>query len=230
MLQRLLTLLVWTLVAASALAWAWRFQPVPVAAPGRAQAVGTLVDGADGEGLAPAARAQILARLLGAGRGTDADTGLPDQALASSARLTLQGVIADTSGAAGVALIAIDGKVARAYRVGASLEAGLVLQALGPRSASLRGTEGLFVLQMALPTASATAASSMATPMSPASLVAVMPAAGPAALGPSVFAATSPAAGQPLLSLRAAAPGEMLAPGRRQRLHAASEGSASEGP
>ena len=202
MLQRLLTLLVWTLVAASALAWAWRFQPVPVAAPGRAQAGGTLVDGADGEGLAPAARAQTLARLLGAGRGTDADTGLPDQALASSARLTLQGVIADASGAAGVALIAIDGKAARAYRVGASLEAGLVLQALGPRSASLRGTEGLFVLQMALP----------------------------AALGPSVFAATSPAAGQPLLSLRAAAPGEMLAPGRRQRLHAASEGSASEGP
>ena len=203
MLQRSLTLLVWLLVAASALAWAKRFGPVAVALPGPPAA------GTDWGATAPAGSAQALARLLGADRaeGAPDPMGQPEPGGGDLARLTLQGVIGYGGGTAGVALIAIDGKPARAWPVGASLEPGLTLQALGLRSATLQGARGLFTLQMAGP------ATAMAAPPSAPAVPRAVPAAAP-----------------PQGSVRLAAPGEMLSPGRRLRLRAPGTGGAAAGP
>lgn len=117
---RLATLGIWALAAASLAYWGLRLSAhapalaVPVAAP----AV-----------LAP--DAQALARLLGA---------VPAQAPVAapvSSRFALVGVLAGRESGGGAALIAVDGKPARPFRVGATVDAGLVLQALGPRQARL---------------------------------------------------------------------------------------------
>lgn len=182
---------VWALVAASGLAWGWRSLRVRPAVPTALAAP-------------PAAPEQapdpaLLLRLLSA-----AD--LPNGAALApaSARFSLQGVIASAQGAAGVALIAVDGKPARAYRVGQSLDGQWLLQSLQPRSASLGQGQGGPLLRLELP---ASAAGSLATPVAPGASVGQASAAPPAAL---------PA--PPVPSLRMATPGEIVAPGRRQRL------------
>lgn len=119
---RLGTLAIWALAAASAAYWGLRLtarppgMPAPTAAP------------------APvAADMQAMARLLGA---VTAQT--PQAAAAPvSSRFALVGVLAGQQGGSGAALIAVDGKPAKPYRVGATVDAGLVLQSLGPRQASL---------------------------------------------------------------------------------------------
>ncbi len=81
--------------------------------------------------VAPAEQSRLLAQLLGAGgRALDvAPAGL-------AARLVLSGVVANAAGS-GVALIAVDGKPARAYAVGSAVADGLVLKAVAPRRAML---------------------------------------------------------------------------------------------
>ena len=119
---RLGTLAIWALAAASAAYWGLRLtarppgMPAPTAAP------------------APvAADLQAMARLLGA---VTAQT--PQAAAAPvSSRFALVGVLAGQQGGSGAALIAVDGKPAKPYRVGATVDAGLVLQSLGPRQARL---------------------------------------------------------------------------------------------
>ena len=119
---RLGTLAIWALAAASAAYWGLRLtarppgMPAPTAAP------------------APvAADMQAMARLLGA---VTAQT--PQAAAAPvSSRFALVGVLAGQQGGSGAALIAVDGKPAKPYRVGATVDAGLVLQSLGPRQARL---------------------------------------------------------------------------------------------
>ena len=88
-------------------------------------------------GPAPAASApepvtadpQALARLLGA----QAEGAAP----AAASRFVLLGLLAGTTSGDGAALIAVDGKPARHYRVGAAVEPGLVLQSLSRREARL---------------------------------------------------------------------------------------------
>ena len=119
---RLGTLAIWALAAASAAYWGLRLtarppgMPAPTAAP------------------APvAADMQAMARLLGA---VTAQT--PQAAAAPvSSRFALVGVLAGQQGGSGAALIAVDGKPAKPYRVGATVDAGLVLQSLSPRQARL---------------------------------------------------------------------------------------------
>ncbi len=84
---------------------------------------------------APATDPMALARALGGGLAAPAAQAAPVASVAAS-RLTLVGVVA-TRNQAGTALISIDGKPARPYRVGAKVEEGLVLQSVGPRRASL---------------------------------------------------------------------------------------------
>lgn len=75
--------------------------------------------------------AGALARLLGGGA-------LPTTAPAPSAssRFTLAGIV--TEGAhAGAALIAVDGRPAKPFRVGARVDDNLVLQSVAPRSVNL---------------------------------------------------------------------------------------------
>ncbi|MCK6417263.1 MAG: general secretion pathway protein C [Giesbergeria sp.] len=134
---RLGTLAVWALAAASAAYWGLRLtarppgMPAPTAAP------------------APvAADVQAMARLLGA------VTAQAPQAAAApvSSRFALVGVLAGQQGGSGAALIAVDGKPAKPYRVGATVDAGLVLQSLGPRQARLgAGQEGVTTVTLEMP-------------------------------------------------------------------------------
>lgn len=119
---RLATLGVWTLAAASLAYWGLRLSAhaPALAVPVASQSV-------------PAPDAQAMARLLGA---------LPVQAQAAvaapvSSRFALIGVLAGRESGGGAALIAVDGKPARPFRVGAAVDAGLVLQSLGQRRAHL---------------------------------------------------------------------------------------------
>ena len=84
---------------------------------------------------APAIDPQTLARALGGGLVAQTPQAAPAAGLAAS-RLTLVGVVA-TSKQAGTALISVDGKPARPYRVGAKVENDLVLLSVGTRRASL---------------------------------------------------------------------------------------------
>lgn len=84
---------------------------------------------------APAIDPQVLARALGGGLVAQAPQAAPAVGVAAS-RLTLVGVVA-TNKQAGTALISVDGKPARPYRVGAKVEDELVLLSVGTRRASL---------------------------------------------------------------------------------------------
>lgn len=78
---------------------------------------------------------QAVARALGGGSGAiapAADMVMPGV----GSRLALVGVVANGKNG-GAALISVDGKPARPYRVGARVEDNLVLQSVGLRSASL---------------------------------------------------------------------------------------------
>ena len=135
--MRLGTLAIWALAAASAAYWGLRLtarppgMPAPTAAP------------------APvAADMQAMARLLGA-----VTAQMPQAAAAPvSSRFALVGVLAGQQGGSGAALIAVDGKPAKPYRVGATVDAGLVLQSLGPRQARLgAGQEGVTTVTLEMP-------------------------------------------------------------------------------
>jgi general secretion pathway protein C len=76
---------------------------------------------------------QAVVRALGGG-----EVAAPVAAAAPSAssRFVLMGVVADTS-SGGAALISVDGKPARPFRVGASVDGRLVVQSVTGRKASL---------------------------------------------------------------------------------------------
>ena len=68
-----------------------------------------------------------------------------------ASRLVLLGVVADPSGR-GAALLAVDGKPARPYRVGAEVVDGYVLKTLDARAATLSaGAAGPAALTLQLP-------------------------------------------------------------------------------
>jgi general secretion pathway protein C len=119
---RIVTFLIAALAAASAAYWVlkWRASAPPLA-------------GAAATFAAPAAAdPQALARLLGGGQ-----TQLVATLVASAAsHFKLSGVVA-SQGKNGSALISIDGKPARPYRVGARLNDALLLHSVAPRSAAL---------------------------------------------------------------------------------------------
>ena len=121
------TLLLWFLAAGSCVYWGLKIAPVAapsaVLAPARTQAT------AD-----PAA----IARLLGA----NPTVALPTTVAATLAsRFSLLGVVAARSHN-GAALIAVDGKPPRPYRVGAAVDDALVLQSVQPRGAVLSSSVG----------------------------------------------------------------------------------------
>ncbi len=125
---RLATLLLWLLAAGSCVYWglrlAARAAPAAVAAPLRQPF---------------AADPAAVARLLGANPVVAAAAAQPTVSLAS--RFSLQGVVAERS-RRGAALIAVDGKPARPFRVGAAIDEGLVLQSVEGRRAVLAASAG----------------------------------------------------------------------------------------
>jgi general secretion pathway protein C len=133
------TFALWALAAASAMYWGLKLgatsRPVnaPVPAPRQVAA-------AD-----PAA----IARLLGS-TPTAAAASMAAPSLAS--RFQLVGVAAGERSGGGAAVIAVDGKPARPYKVGAMIEEGLLLQAVRGRTATLAAeTTGQPVLVLELP-------------------------------------------------------------------------------
>jgi general secretion pathway protein C len=82
---------------------------------------------------APPADPQVVARVLGGGQTAAAPEALVENA---ASRFKLIGVVAER-GSGGYALIAVDGQPAKPYRVGASVDDGLVLHSVAPRSAAL---------------------------------------------------------------------------------------------
>jgi general secretion pathway protein C len=160
MLARWWTLVVWALVAAGTLFWGLRLlvsaPSVPPSTPVAAQ--GTAVHG-------------DLTRLLGADPAPDpvASAAAPPP----DARFQLIGVVTPRAPAAareGLALIAVDGKPAKAYRVGAVIDGQTVLKSVAARGAMLGPRDGAPQVSLSLvpPPAAATGAlPSLGPPLSP---------------------------------------------------------------
>ena len=148
MLARLSAFVIWALVAATAVFWGLRLWAHAPAAPAYAVPVGD----------AAAARGD-LTRLLGSAPASAvAATATPEAA----SRFRLLGVVAPKdstgpAGAHGVALIAVDGKIAKAYAVGSQLDGDLVLRSVSLRTASIGSTQGAPVITLELPPLAAAA-------------------------------------------------------------------------
>jgi general secretion pathway protein C len=125
------TLGVWAAAAASALYWGLKLFVAPPPLPPRSQVAE----------LGAAARGD-LSRLLG----VDAPVAVATpQEPPADARFQLVGVFSPLAARAareGLALIAVDGKPAKAFRVGAVVEGQTVLQAVSTRSARLGPRDG----------------------------------------------------------------------------------------
>jgi len=147
MAARWFAFVVWALVAGSAVFWGFKLFVKAPAAPPHTQVV------------APgAAMRGDLTRLFGPDAPLAAADAAPEPP--ASARFQLLGVVAPRSPKAGegLALIAVDGRTARAYRVGAVVDGDNVLQSVRARGASLgpRGGEAVLALEIPLPAAAAT--------------------------------------------------------------------------
>ncbi len=122
---RLGTMALWVLAGASVVYWGLRLSAQAPAWPVAAPAPEPVVPDA-----------QALARLLGAGAVA------PAEAPAVASRFALVGVLAGTTSGHGAALIAVDGKPPKPYRVGSEIEPGLVLQSLARSQARLGPSSG----------------------------------------------------------------------------------------
>lgn len=170
MLTRIAAFVTWAAVAASLVFWSLRLWTDPLAAPAHVSVV-SAASGLHGD----------LGRVLGA----DAPrTGAPAAApqVQADARFRLIGVVAPRApgaNAQGLALIATDGKPAKAYRVGAAIDGELVLQAVRPRGASLgpRGQPAQLDLEL---------------PALPPPATGVLPGAAPAGPGPRLAVPLAP--------------------------------------
>ena len=142
MLARLFSFVAWALVAATVVFWGLRLLTrAPVAPPNvvvASEAASTRGD---------------LTRLLGAAPATAmAEVVVPE----ASARFRLLGIMAPQAGVPptvghGVALIAVDGKLPRAYTVGSRLDADWVLQAVSLRTADIAPGNGAPAMRLELP-------------------------------------------------------------------------------
>jgi general secretion pathway protein C len=138
MSSRWWTLALWALVAASALFWGLKIFARPPAMPAHTQ-VAELGGVSRGD----------LTRLLGA----DAPPPSTAPAPAADARFQLIGVVTPRPQQAareGLALIAVDGKPAKVYRVGAVVDGQTVLKAVAARGATLGPRDGTAVLALAI--------------------------------------------------------------------------------
>lgn len=130
MVSRIAAFVIWAAVAGSVVFWAMRLFVRPVTAPAHATVVSS-ASGFKGD----------LTRLFGVDE-TPPIAAVPAgaPAAAADARFRLIGVVAPRSLAAkgeGLALIAMDGKPPRAYRVGSAVDGDMVLLAVHSRGASL---------------------------------------------------------------------------------------------
>jgi len=170
MAARLSAFVVWAALAASAVFWGLRLAGASPVAPGHTVPVGDVV--------VPQAD---LTRLFGAEpvaapAGGGAEAPPPEQ----SSRFRLIGLAAPrTAGGLGVAVIAVDGKPARAYCIGAAVEGDLILQSVERRSVALGPRGAPATVRLELPPMPAAATGSLP----PAAMDAPPPVAVPATEG-----------------------------------------------
>ena len=129
-LLRLASFAVWALAAFAAAYWALKLLPAPpTATPVPSAAPPAVV-----------ADAAPMIRLLGQSATKVSTTPVGERKEAdTSSRFVLTGVVVGRT-KAGVALIAVDGKGARPYRIGAEIADGHTLQSVASRSAINNGT------------------------------------------------------------------------------------------
>lgn len=151
---RLSAFVIWALVAAGLMFWGYRLFAKPAPAPANLHTVGE----------SPGARGDFT-RLLGAAPVAVSAAPVP---VVESNRFRLLGVLAPVpasdpakASTGGVALIAVDGKPARPFAVGARLEGEMVLQGVSRRSASIGVAQGPASLVLELPPPAAPATGSL---------------------------------------------------------------------
>ena len=164
---RIATFLLAALAAASAAYWAlkWSAPAATGSAPSAALSFSRTAQ----------TDPQVVARLLGGGQKT-----VLTLVESAASRFKLMGVVANRAHG-GYALIAVDGKPARPYQVGAALNESLVLKSVAPRSAALAASvdaPASFTLELpVLASAPASnAAPTVAAAVAPAPQAAVAPA------------------------------------------------------
>jgi general secretion pathway protein C len=152
MLSRFFALLIWGAVALSAAYWGLRWfgksMSVP---PGTASA--TMDNSLKGD----------MSKLL-SGPAKPADSvAVPTHLGARGGRLQLLGVVAPRSegGHAGVALLVLDGKPARAYRLGQAVDGDLVVQTISQRQVQIGAQGGPAAVSLDLPLMPAAATGSL---------------------------------------------------------------------
>ena len=154
MFVRVCAFVIWALVAGTVVFWGLRLLVRAPEAPAHAVPVGAAVV-VKGD----------LARLLGAA--PVATAAAVEASPEASSRFRLLGVMAPKAGARpeatgqGVALIAVDGKPAKAFAVGARLDNDLVLQAVSLRTASIGPPEGAASVKLEIPPLPAPATGSL---------------------------------------------------------------------
>jgi general secretion pathway protein C len=143
MLSRWSAFLVWALVAASAVAWGLRILARPLPVPPQASlAQAAMPAGGD------------WARVFGAAPAPSPVVAEAAPPPPEASRFQLIGVVAARPPAArgqGLALIAVDGRLPRAYRVGAVVDGEHVLQSVQPRAVAIGPRQGPPVVTLELP-------------------------------------------------------------------------------
>jgi len=185
MLARLSAFVIWALVAATAVFWGLRLLVRAPVAPAYTVPVGD----------ASAVRGD-LARLLGSAPLASAAAA---PAADANARFRLLGIMAPKFVAGqvaehGVALIAVDGKMPRAYTVGSRLDGDLVLQSVSLRTASIGTGQGTPAITLELPPLAAAATGKL--PVGGAGATAAPPVVAPQ-VGPQVTRPLMPQAMMP---------------------------------
>ena len=155
MTARWLAFVIWAAVAAAAVFWALRLLVPGQHAPAHTVTVG----------MAPSVKSDLRAVL-----GVDEKPAVAEAAApVVDARFQLVGVVSPRGSAGrgeGVALIAVDGKPARAYRVGAAVEGDTVLQAVSARGAALGPRGGAAAVSLEIPALPPPATGTMPTAVS----------------------------------------------------------------
>ena len=164
MSARLSAFVIWALVAATAVFWVLRLAVSAPPAPAHSVA--------SSEGTARA----DLARLLGA---PPVEATVAVAAPEASSRFKLLGIMApkharsDGPSHGGLALIAVDGKPARAFPVGAHVDGDLVLRSVSLRTASIGTAQGSQTVLLEIPPLAAAATGTLPLAgMAPASVAA----------------------------------------------------------
>jgi len=143
MASRIFALIIWAAVAASLAYWGLRWLARPTGVPANATPV-SMDGGTQGD----------LGRLLsGPAQAASGAVQDPSAASALAGRLKLVGVVAPRheGDAGGVALLSVDGKPARAIRVGGVIDGDMVLKSLTQRGAAIGTAEGPATTTLDLP-------------------------------------------------------------------------------